>query len=129
MTSTTIRGNDDLPLTLPALLRARARTFGPKAFLVCDDQRITFAELEARSRQLAKALVACGAGKGTHVGILHPNGVDFLVSSFAAARIGAVALPFSTFSTADELRWLLQRHGLQPLLHGGLHGLHGLGLA
>ena len=116
MTSTTIRGNDNLPLTLPSLLRARARTFGPKAFLVCDDQRITFAELEARSRQLAKALVACGAGKGTHVGILHPNGVDFLVSSFAAARIGAVALPFSTFSTADELRWLLRHSDTEILL-------------
>jgi acyl-CoA synthetase (AMP-forming)/AMP-acid ligase II len=116
MTSTTIRGNDDLPLTLPALLRARTKTFGAKAFLVCDDQRITFAELEARSRQLAKALVACGAGKGTHVGILHPNGVEFLVSSFAAARIGAVALPFSTFSTADELRWLLRHSDTEILL-------------
>ena len=49
------------------------------------------------------------SGKGTHVGLLLPNGADFVVAWLAAARIGAVTLPFSTFSTPTELAGLLAR--------------------
>ena len=52
---------------------------------------------------MARGLVALGAGKGTHVGLLYPNGADFVVGMLAAARIGAVVVPFTTFATAREL--------------------------
>lgn len=72
--------------------------------LVCDDERITYAQADHRSAQLARGLIALGAGKGTHVGLLYPNGADFVVGTLAAARIGAVVIPFSTFATARELK-------------------------
>lgn len=72
--------------------------------LVCDDERITYGQAEHRSAQLARGLIALGAGKGTHVGLLYPNGADFVVGMLAAARIGAVVVPFSTFATARELK-------------------------
>ncbi len=56
------------------------------------------------SALLARGLIGLGAGKGTHVGLLYPNGVAFVVGMLAAARIGAVVVPFSTFATARELR-------------------------
>jgi acyl-CoA synthetase (AMP-forming)/AMP-acid ligase II len=37
------------------------------------------------------------------VGLLYPNGTDFVVGMLAAARIGAVVVPFSTFATGREL--------------------------
>jgi acyl-CoA synthetase (AMP-forming)/AMP-acid ligase II len=43
------------------------------------------------------------AGKGTHVGLRYPNGVDFVVGMLAAARIGAVVVPISTLATAREI--------------------------
>ena len=55
-----------------------------------------------RTADPTDSLAVCwrsGAGKGTHVGILHPNGSEFVVAWLAAARIGAVSVPFSTFST------------------------------
>ena len=52
--------------------------------------------------ELARGLVALGAGKGTHVGLLYPNGADFVVGMLAAARIGAVVVPFTTFATAPR---------------------------
>ena len=59
------------------------------------------------ARELARGLVAIGAGRGTHVAILFPTGVEFVVAWLAVTRIGAVAVPISTFSTGDELRGLL----------------------
>jgi acyl-CoA synthetase (AMP-forming)/AMP-acid ligase II len=54
--------------------------------------------------------------KGAHVALLFPNGADFLISVLAATRIGAVALPYSTLSSADELRWLLVNSDTNYLL-------------
>ena len=105
--SDVVDAGDGLPLTFGALARARAAEHGQRTLLVCDDLRLSYAEADARSRRLARGMIAAGIGKGTHVGLLLPNGVDFLLGVLAAARIGAVVLPFSTLSSADELRWLL----------------------
>jgi acyl-CoA synthetase (AMP-forming)/AMP-acid ligase II len=86
------------------VLRRQARARPDHPFLVCDDDRITYADADRRSAELARGLIALGAGKGTHVGLLYPNGTDFLVGALAAARIGAVVIPFSTFMTGPELR-------------------------
>ncbi|MCF6387016.1 acyl--CoA ligase [Mycobacterium sp. MBM] len=88
--------------TVAALLTARARRAG-HPLLICDDELLTYTEAERRSADIARGLVALGAGKGTHIGLLYPNGAAFVVGMLAAARIGAVVIPFSTFATAVEL--------------------------
>ncbi len=90
-------------LTVAEVLRQQASARADHPFLVCDAERLSYAEADRRSAQLARGLIALGAGKGTHVGLLHPNGEAFVVGMLAAARIGAVVIPFSTFATAPEL--------------------------
>ena len=107
MISTVIDAGDGLPLTLPAVWRRQASRQADRILLACDDTRLSYAEADARSRRLARGLLAAGATKGSHVALLHPFGPDFIVGMLAAARIGAVVVPLSTLSTADELRWLL----------------------
>jgi acyl-CoA synthetase (AMP-forming)/AMP-acid ligase II len=107
---------DGLPLTLPALLRARVAARGAAVLLSCDDDVLTYAEADRRSAALARGLLAAGAGPGAHVGIVHPNGSAFVAAWLAAARIGAVGVPLSTFSTAAELRVLLRNADVALLL-------------
>jgi acyl-CoA synthetase (AMP-forming)/AMP-acid ligase II len=102
--------------TVPALLHAQVRRRGDHAFLICDDDTLTYADASSRSAALAKWLLAGGAGKSTHVGLLHPNGPDFVVAWLAAARIGAVTIPLSTFSTSAELSTLLRSADIEVLL-------------
>jgi acyl-CoA synthetase (AMP-forming)/AMP-acid ligase II len=90
--------------TVGEILRSQAGRKGDHPLLICDAQRVSYAEAERRSAELARGLVAVGAGKGSHVGLLYPNGVAFVVGMLAAARVGAVVVPFSTFATARELR-------------------------
>jgi acyl-CoA synthetase (AMP-forming)/AMP-acid ligase II len=89
--------------TVGRVLADAARRRGEHPFVICDDQRISYAEAERRSAAVARGLLASGVRKGTHVGVLFPNGPDFVVAALAAARIGAVVVPFSTFVTAREL--------------------------
>src|ERR1700704_5942816 len=96
--------------------RRQAAACGAVTMLVCDDDRLTYSEAETRSRVLARGLVALGANRGTHVGILFPTGVDFVVNWLAVTRVGGVAVAISTFLTADELRGLLADADIDVLL-------------
>ncbi|MFC5746307.1 class I adenylate-forming enzyme family protein [Actinomadura rugatobispora] len=93
--------------TVGEVLRLRASDVPGRTFLVCDDERLTYRETFEASGRLAKELIAAGAGRGTHVGLLMPNGAGFVLGALAAARIGAVAVPMSTMSTAAELHTLV----------------------
>src|SRR5277367_6476848 len=102
--------------TVAEVLRHQARARSDHPLLVCDDDRISYADAERRSAQLARGLIALGAGKGTHVGLLYPNGTEFVVGMLAAARVGGVVIPFSTFATAREMREQLVDSDTQILL-------------
>ena len=77
---------------------------------------MSYAQAESESAELARALLASGVGKGTRVGILFPNGPDWVAAFFAATRIGALAVPISTFYQARELGWVLRHADVQILL-------------
>ncbi len=105
-----------LESTVAQVLRARAKARGEHPLLVCDAERLSYAEADRRSADLARGLIAIGAGKGTHVGVLFPNGASWVISMLAAARIGAVVIPFSTFATGPELATQLAHADVEILL-------------
>jgi acyl-CoA synthetase (AMP-forming)/AMP-acid ligase II len=109
------------PDTVAGVLRRQANSRGPHPLLVCDGDRLSYTDADRRSGELARGLVALGAGKGTHIGLLHPNGADFVVGMLAAARIGAVVVPFTTFATAPELREQLVHSDVKILLAASTH--------
>ena len=119
-TNVQVADRDGLPLTIPALLRARVESRGASVLLACDDDILTYEAAERDRPRSPGVSLAAGAGKGTHVGILHPNGSEFVVAWLAAARIGAVSVPLSTFSTSAELRVLLRNADVALLLSASI---------
>ncbi len=124
MTAAVVDAGDDLPLTVGALLAERVAAAGDAPLLITDDEVLTYREAHRRSAELARALMAIGARRGTHVALLHPNGPDFVVSWLAAARIGAVTIPLSTFSTPFELAGLLAGADVEILLSAHAYRSH-----
>lgn len=106
----------DFRPTAGELIRTCAARHGDKAFAVLGDDRLGYAGAEERSARLAKGLLASGAGKGTRVGLLAPNGPDWIVGWLAAARIGAVVSLLNTYGKARELAWILRHADVQVLL-------------
>jgi acyl-CoA synthetase (AMP-forming)/AMP-acid ligase II len=106
-----------MPASIPELLRLR-RCEPDGEFLITDDERLTFGEADTASMELADALLASGVGKGTRVGILFPNCAQWLISWLAAARIGALTVPLSTFAPGAELARLLRHTDVQTVLMG-----------
>lgn len=102
--------------TVAHFLHRHSRNRSNHPLLICDDDRITYGEAQRRSARLARGLIGLGAGKGTHIGLLYPNGTDFVIGALAAARIGAVIVPFSTFATAREIHEQLVDADIRILL-------------
>src|ERR1700733_15229243 len=84
-------------------------------FVINASDRLTFGEADRRSAALAGALLREGVGKGTRVGILYPNGVAWIVTWLAAARIGSLTIPLSTFAPGRELARTIRHTDVQYL--------------
>ena len=106
----------DHPDTVGRLLVRQATVRGDHPLLVCDHERLSYREAEEQSAQLARGLIALGTAKATHIGVLQPNSAAFVVAMLAAARIGAVVVPFSTFATTPELHEQLVHSDTEILL-------------
>ena len=102
--------------TMPALLRAYQLSHGDKPLFVSDREEVVGNEVLQQSALLARRLLHQGVGKGTRVGLLLPNGARFIIAWLAVTRIGAVAVPVSTLSTAPELGHILRHADVQLLL-------------
>jgi len=102
--------------TIPTFVRTLTERFADREMIVLNDHRITYAEADARSAQLARGLLAAGIGKGTRVGLLMPNGPNFVIAFLAAARIGALVIPFNTFYKARELSFVMRHADIDTFL-------------
>lgn len=107
--------------TLPQLIRAAAARYGNATAITLESKEghsesLTFVELEHQSAQLARGLIARGVGKGSRVGFIYGNNPSFAVMFAAIARIGAVAIPVSTFIKADELVRVLRQSDVTGLI-------------
>ena len=72
------------------------------------DLRWSWSELGQRVEQISRALIALGVAAGEHVGIWSMNAPEWVVTQFAAARIGAVLVNvnpgYRTYELEDALR-------------------------
>lgn len=112
------------PTTVSVVLRHQAQARGSHPLLVCDDERLSYADAERRSAHLARHLVGLGIGKTGQVGVLYPNGARFVVAMLAAARIGAVVVPFPTTATTAELHAQLLDSDVEILLTAASYRSH-----
>ena len=89
------------------------------AALVCQDDQLSWAELDSRSNKLARVLREMGVAKSDYVSIVLPNSVEFVIAVLAAWKLGAVPNPVSTQVTEIE------RNAIQELVRPAL--IYGVG--
>jgi len=95
---------------------AEALAHAPRASVT---GRASWRELRQASRVAAARLVALGVTKGSRVGLLCPNRLEWLALAFGALRIGAILVPFSTLWKRDEIGYGLCHGDVEILLTVG----------
>ncbi|CAM2138822.1 putative acyl-CoA synthetase YngI [Pararobbsia alpina] len=116
-----VRGTTQIPLldfTVSGLLRDTASRFPDRPAVVFRDQgvRWTWREFDAQVDALALGLLSLGIAKGDRVGIWSPNRVEWLVTQFASARIGAVLVNINPAYRLHELEYALNKVGCKALI-------------
>src|SRR5262245_30650024 len=98
-------------LTVGALLTSLAETLPNNEALVYADRdlRLTFAELEAEARLIARGLMACGVEHGERAALWATNVPEWVVLQFALAKIGAILVTVNTSLRSPEVDYLLRQ--------------------
>ena len=104
-------------LSLAAVLAESARRVPDKLAVVEGDLRLSYAELWRDARRYAAALVERGIGRGSRVGLLAPNVVDFVRGYFGILSAGGVVVPVPTLLNSTEAAYILSHSGAQTLLY------------
>ncbi|MDQ2149947.1 amino acid adenylation domain-containing protein [Alcaligenaceae bacterium C4P045] len=93
--------------TLAALLDDALRTHASSDAVVFERSTLTYAELDARSRLLARTLAGQGVGRGDVVALALPRSIELIVALVAIMRAGAAYLPLDLAHPRDRLAAIL----------------------
>ena len=104
--------------TLGDILRATAKRLPNKTalHLIGTAERLTYAELDARSDMIAAALAARGVKRGEFVGLWFTRSLDLHVAMIGIAKSGAAFIPFDADAPADRISVSLDDCGARFLL-------------
>ena len=94
--------------TVAQVLEEQAREHPGRVFLRFGDRKLTYGQLDARASALAAALHELGVESGDRIALDLPNWPEFVISMFAAARLGAVIVPLNPRYTVPELQYMLR---------------------
>jgi acyl-CoA synthetase (AMP-forming)/AMP-acid ligase II len=123
--------------TWPALFAKVVAERAAAPAVLMAHESLTYQQLEQRTSRMARALLASGAGKGTRIALMAPDGILWLTTFLASLRIGALVSVVSTLCTPPELAHILRnsdtqffigvrrflRHDYVKTLTGALPGL------
>jgi acyl-CoA synthetase (AMP-forming)/AMP-acid ligase II len=99
------------PRSVYAVLEAAVARQPDGDAVIAASERLSWRELERRTRVLTAGLAAHGIGCGDRIALLLGNRIEFVVATFALARLGAVVVPLSIRSQQPEVVYALQNCG------------------
>ncbi|GHU86533.1 hypothetical protein FACS189473_5730 [Spirochaetia bacterium] len=104
-------------ITLGYAVKDRAEKTGSLEAYVFPNRslRLTFGDLGQRTGEFAKGLIAAGLKKGDNIGILANNVPEWILTFYAASRLGIVVVPVNPQCTVAELGYILNNADIKAL--------------
>ncbi len=96
-----------MSVNIGAFLTKRAMLTPDREGLVCEDVRLTFAQLNERANKLARAMRKLGVKRGDRVGMLALNEAEYYDMLFGLGKIGAVLVPVNYRLAGPEMSYIL----------------------
>ncbi len=84
--------------------------------LVCDQRRLSYAELDERANRLAHYWQSLGFGEGDHIGLQLTNGSEYIEGMLAAYKIRAVPININYNYVEAELAYIYDNADLVGLV-------------
>lgn len=94
-------------MTMGRLVESMADKKGDETYLLFEDERVTFGEIDRRTNQVANVLLDWGVKPGDKVCLMMNNAPEYLYLWYALAKIGAVMAPINVHLRGDVLAHIL----------------------
>jgi fatty-acyl-CoA synthase len=107
-----------LGLTIGESLNRAAARFGDRDALISCHQaiRLTYSHLLHEVNRAARGLLRLGIERGERVGIWSPNCAEWVITQFAAAKVGAILVNINPAYRRRELEFALNQAGVTVLI-------------
>jgi acyl-CoA synthetase (AMP-forming)/AMP-acid ligase II len=89
------------------VIASNARLHRDRIAVVCEQQRLSWRELDERTAQVANAVSGLGLGRGDKVAQLMGNSLETFVTFWGAVRAGCCAVPLNAMLDEESLTRLL----------------------
>lgn len=90
-----------------------------KVALICDGQRLTYAEIENKTNRLANAFKTHGLQRGDRVILYLPNSLELVIGIFAALKAGGVFVVINHTTKHQKLTYILNNCQASILVASG----------
>ncbi|NTW43669.1 MAG: long-chain fatty acid--CoA ligase, partial [Anaerolineaceae bacterium] len=87
-----------------------------KVFLIQDDKKITYQDLELQSNQLANALIRSGIQRGDRVVLFLPNIPEQAITIFGVLKASAVFIVVNPGTKEDKLTYILNNSQAKAII-------------
>jgi len=104
------------PLSVTELFEQQVLSTPSAIALSCEDQHLTYAELNARANQLANYLRGLGVGPETLVGICLDRSVEMVIGLLGILKAGAAYLPLDPGLPKERIALMLDDAGVKALV-------------
>lgn len=94
--------------TLGDLLTRTSERYPDKNAIAYKNERLTYKELDNLVNKTANGFLNIGIKKGDKFILVSKNSLDFVLVTYALARIGAVLIPVNYMLTFQEIRYILE---------------------
>jgi long-chain acyl-CoA synthetase len=109
-------GEDQNKMTMEKMLQETAACYPENTAIIHEGKPISYKNLNRFIEALAGHLQGLGIRKGDNVAIMLSNCPEFVISYFAALRLGAVAVTLNVMSTSYELQHLIENSEAKALI-------------
>jgi fatty-acyl-CoA synthase len=79
-------------------------------------RRYTYAKLHAEVERAARGFLALGVERGDRIGIWSPNAAEWLITQYAAAKVGAILVNINPAYRVRELEYALRQSAVSVLV-------------
>ena len=106
---------------LPDLIARHGKWRGARTALIAAQRRLTWAELERDTAQIANGLIAAGLAPGDRIAVLMDNSLELALLLFGILRSGCVAVPLNVSISDAAVTGMIEDAAARAVFASGEH--------